>query len=220
MEFGISKYAHVTVKLVSVGGMEQSSGEAIPEQESDKGYKYLGILETNDIIQTEMKDKIQKGYYRKVRQLTSSKLNGGNIIKAINYRDVSLVRYSARLLKWTKDKLKIMNRKNPRSDTDRLYIPRIEGGRELLSIADCVESEEQNLSLYLDQSKERLFRFSKSKRIFPQYERPVSTAKKQKKEERHKQWKEKQLHDKFIKETEEVRSEETWVWIRKGYLKK
>ena len=36
MEFGISKYAHVTVKLVSVGGMEQSSGEAIPEQESDK----------------------------------------------------------------------------------------------------------------------------------------------------------------------------------------
>ena len=111
MEFGISKYAHVTVKLVSVGGMEQSSGEAIPEQESDKGYKYLGILETNDIIQTEMKDKIQKGYYRKVRQLTSSKLNGGNIIKAINYRDVSLVRYSARLLKWTKDKLKIMNRK-------------------------------------------------------------------------------------------------------------
>ena len=114
-----------------------------------------------------------------------------------------------------------MNRMyNPRSDTDRLYIPRIEGGRELLSIADCVESEEQNLSLYLDQSKERLFRFSKSKRIFPQYERPVSTAKKQKKEERHKQWKEKQLHDKFIKETEEVRSEETWVWIRKGYLKK
>ena len=86
MEFGISKYAHVTVKagkLVSVGGMEQSSGEAIPEQESDKGYKYFGILETNNMVQTEMKDKIQKGYYRKVRQLTLSKLNGGNIIKAM-----------------------------------------------------------------------------------------------------------------------------------------
>ena len=46
------------------------------------------------------------------------------------------------------------------------------------------------------------------------------TAKKQKKEERHKQWKEKRLHGKFIKETEEVRSEETWGWIRKAYLKK
>ena len=44
--------------------------------------------------------------------------------------------------------------------------------------------------------------------------------KKQKKEERHKQWKEKQLYSKFIKEAEEVTSEETWGWIRKDYLKK
>ena len=57
-------------------------------------------------------------------------------------------------------------------------------------------------------------RFSKSERILPQYEGPVSTAKKQKKEERYKQWKEKQLHGKFIKETEEVRTEETWGWNR------
>ena len=54
----------------------------------------------------------------------------------------------------------------------------------------------------------------------PQYEGPVSTTKKQKKEQRHKQWKEKQLHGTFIRETEEIRSEETWGWIRKGYLKK
>ena len=34
---------------------------------------------------------------------------------------------------------------HPQSDTDRLYIPRMKGGRGLLSIADCVETEEQNL---------------------------------------------------------------------------
>ena len=42
MEFDISKCAHVTMKagkLVSVGGMELSSGEVIPELESKKGYK-------------------------------------------------------------------------------------------------------------------------------------------------------------------------------------
>ena len=53
IEFGISKCEHVTMKagkLVSVGGLELSSGEIIPELESDKGYKYLGILEANDII--------------------------------------------------------------------------------------------------------------------------------------------------------------------------
>ena len=224
VEFGISKCSHVTMKagkLVSVGGMELSSGELIPELESEKGYKYLGILEADDIMHTEMKDKIKKEYYRRARQLTSSKLNGGNTIRAINSRAVSLVRYSAGILKWTKDELKAMDRKtrkimtmnrmcHPQSDTGRLYILRMDGGRGLLSIADCVETEEQNLSLYLDQSEERLLRLSKSERILPQYGGPVSTAMKQKKEQRYKQWKEKQLHGKFIRETEEIRSEETW----------
>ena len=99
-------------------------------------------------------------------------------------------------------------------------MPRMESGRGLLIMIDCVETEEQNLSLYLDQSEERLLRFSKSERIWPLYEEPVSTAKKKKKEERHKQWKKKQLHGKFIRETEEVRSEKTWGWIRKTYLRK
>ena len=42
MDFGISKCAHVTMKarkLVSVTGMQLSSGEVTPELESDKGYK-------------------------------------------------------------------------------------------------------------------------------------------------------------------------------------
>ena len=44
-------------------------------------------------------------------------------------------------------KIMMMNRiYHPQSDTDRPYIPRIKGGRGLLSIADCVETEEQNLS--------------------------------------------------------------------------
>ena len=95
-------------------------------------------------------------------------------------------------------------------DIDRLYIARVEGGRGLLSIAKCVETEEQSLSLYLDQSEERLLRLSKSERILPPYGGPVSTTKKHKKEQKHKPWKEKQLHGKFIREKEEIRSAETW----------
>ena len=159
------------------------------------------------------------------------KLNGGNKIRARISRAASLVRYSAGILKWTKDELKVKDRKtrkvmtmnrmyHSQSDTDRLYIPRMECGRGLLNIAHCIETEEQNLSLNFDQSQERSLRFSKSERILPQYEGPASTAKKQKKEDRHKQWKEKQLQGKFIRETEEVRSKETWRWIRQGYLKK
>ena len=87
-----------------------------------------------------------------MRQLTSSKLNGRNTIRAINSRAVSLVRYSAGILKWTKDKLKVMGRKtrkimtmnrmyHPQNDTGRLYIPRMEGRRGLMSIKDCAETE-------------------------------------------------------------------------------
>ena len=105
MEFGINKWLHVTMKagkIVSIGGMELSSGEVIPELESGKGYKYLGILGADDIMHTKMKDKTKKEYYRRVRQLTSSKMNGGNTIRAINSRTVSLVRYKAGILNWTK----------------------------------------------------------------------------------------------------------------------
>ena len=143
VEFGISKCSHVTItgrKLVSVGGMELPSGKVIPELELDRGYKYFGTLEADDIMHTKMKDRTKKEYNRRVRQLTSSKLNGGNTIRAINSRAVSLVRYSAGILKWTQDELKAMDRKkrkimtvnrmyHPQSDTDRLYIPRMEGGQ-------------------------------------------------------------------------------------------
>ena len=66
-------------------------------------------------------------------------------------------------------KIMAMNRMyHPQSDTDRMYMPRMEGGRGLLNIAEFAETEEQNLSLYLDQSGERLLRFFKSERISPQ----------------------------------------------------
>ena len=103
MEFGISKCAHVTMKagkLVSVGGMELSSGEVIPELELDKGYKYLGILEANEIMHTEMKDKIHKVYHTRVRELISSKLNGGKTIRSINSRVMFLVRLVVEKVKW------------------------------------------------------------------------------------------------------------------------
>ena len=93
---------------------ELSSGEVIPELESDKSYKYLGILEANGIVRTEMKGKIQKEYYRRMRQLTSSKLNCENTIMGINSQAVSLVRYSAGILKWTKDELKLWTGRHER----------------------------------------------------------------------------------------------------------
>ena len=63
MEFGINKCAHATMKrgkLKSVGSMELTSEEVINELESDKGYKYLGILEADDVKHCTMKNTIKK----------------------------------------------------------------------------------------------------------------------------------------------------------------
>ena len=60
--------------FVSVGGMHLSSAEVIPELEADKDYQYL---QATNIMHPEMKDKIQKEYYRRVWQLRSSKLSDG-----------------------------------------------------------------------------------------------------------------------------------------------
>ena len=56
------KYHNDRRKIVSVSRMKLSSGEVIPGFESNKGYKYLDILEANHIMYTNINDKIQKEY--------------------------------------------------------------------------------------------------------------------------------------------------------------
>ena len=57
-----------------------------------------------------MKDIIQKEYCRSMRQIYSSKLNAENTISAINSIAVSLVRYGAGVLKWTKEELRVIGK--------------------------------------------------------------------------------------------------------------
>ena len=49
-----------------------------------------------------------------------------------------------------------MNQLHPKSDVDRLYIPRKEGVRGLISIEDCAELAIRGLKVYVHGSDERL----------------------------------------------------------------
>ena len=71
--------------------------------EPGTGYKYLRVLEADGINHKEMKEQVSKEYGRRVRKIVESKLNGGNIIPAINSRAVAVVvvRYGAGVLEWT-----------------------------------------------------------------------------------------------------------------------
>ena len=50
--------------------------------------------ESDGIQHTKMKEKIRKEYYRRVRLIVSSELNGKNKIEAINSLAISTVQYS------------------------------------------------------------------------------------------------------------------------------
>ncbi|CAH3028992.1 unnamed protein product [Porites evermanni] len=53
--------------------------------------------EADDIMHDEVKRSMKKEYIRRVKKTLSSKLNAGNVIKAINSWAVSLLRYSGGL---------------------------------------------------------------------------------------------------------------------------
>ena len=123
-----------------------------------------------------MKLNVSKKYIRRIRKVLKSKLNGGDLVHGVNTWAVSLSRYSAAFVSWRKSELQATDRKtrklftiygalHPRSDVDRLYIPRKEGGRGLISTEDCVELAIRSLEVYVHGSKERLIQAAKGDKI-------------------------------------------------------
>ena len=79
-------------KIVKSDGIQLPSDKVIKSLEEGESYKYLGVLEADEVIVNEMKDKVKKTYYRRVRKLLGTKLNSGKVFKAINSWEVSVVR--------------------------------------------------------------------------------------------------------------------------------
>ena len=86
--------------------------------------------------------------FRGKLKVLKSKLNGGNLVRGVNTWAVSLLRYSAAFVSWRKSELQdrktrtlftIYGGLHPKSDVNRLYIARKEGGRGFISIEDCIE---------------------------------------------------------------------------------
>ena len=106
MEFGIEKCAmHVmkSDKRHLTDGMELPNQDKIGTLAENETYKYLGILDADNIKQPERKNKIQKEYLKRTRKLLETKLSNRNLIKGINTWTVPLIRYSGPFLKGTKE---------------------------------------------------------------------------------------------------------------------
>ena len=171
MEFGISKCATMAMKggkMVDSEALELPDGLEVPSLKVDASYKYLGMLESGTIKQEDMKVKLKKEYFRRVRKVLSSELNAGNSFHTINVCAVSAFRYSSGVLDWTKVELrdihartrKLLRMYKTHHSTAclylcqaRLYLPREDGGRGLLNVEQCVQEDEMLIAEYLRNSK-------------------------------------------------------------------
>ena len=117
------------------------------------------FLGGNELKPTEIKDIVKAEYLRRVKKILKTNLNSGNLTKGIYAWAVATLRYSAGCVKWNKEELENLGRKtiklltiykalHPRSNGARIYVPRKEGGKGLMSVEKCVRTEEHSLSVY------------------------------------------------------------------------
>ena len=169
-------------------------------------------MELDKIKEAEMKETIGKECKRRLRLVLRSKLNGKNKISAVNTWAVATFRYGAGIIQWKYNKLKDIDRKtrktmtmygafHPKSDVDRLYVKRKEGGRGLISVERCVKEEENILKLYISNSEEKLVKgiakFEKLDASELEEGRDFKTRNEQETKDR---WVGKSMHGQFIRE--------------------
>ena len=90
--------------------------------------------------------------------------------------ELKLEQYLLAFASWRKNKLQAIDRKTrklfaiygalqSKSDVDRLYRPRKEGGRGLISIEDCVDLAIRGLKVFVHGSEERLIEATRGDKI-------------------------------------------------------
>ena len=215
MEFGLSKCAVLSVekgKRRPGGGLELPSGDLMKDVD-EEGYKYLGVLQKDSLMSAEMKTKVKEEYFRRLRCLLRSELYAGNLIAGINSWAIGIVRYTAGVLDWGAGELKKMDAKtrktmtmhgafHRKSDVDRLYLKRKDGGRGLISVVDCVRMEEENLLKYATASEEWMVQMVVNEGIL-RGSLPSVEYKKRVEQERKDRLLGKPLHGRFFNGTKE-----------------
>ena len=86
------------------------------------------------------------------------------------------------------------------------------GGRGLLSVKDVVEEEKRQLKKYTERSLEDMMEIVRERISF--------RGDQAEKKERYQAWSEKVMHGQFERQTKDIRSEESWMWLQRGTLKK
>ena len=195
-------------KIVKSVGIELPDGTVIKLLQESESYNYLGIFEVDRFLGEEMKLKVSKGYFRRLKKVSDSKLNGENLVQGVNTWAVSLQQHSAAFISCRKYEFQAIDRKTRKlftmygqlhlkSDVGRFYIPRIDGWRGFIAIKDCVELAVRAFEVYVRGIEERLLQAARGDRVDG-----LEAASILKKKKRLQDW-EKALHGQYLRQTKE-----------------
>ena len=146
------------------------------------------------------------------------------MINGINAWAVSVLRYSAGIVDGTVEELVTMDRRtrkilamngcmHTRSNVARLYLPTKEGRRGLISIEECANKESKSLHGYVRETTEWMLQDALNEKVLNEQEN-LQDYQKRKHEEKIRNWKEKDLHGEFVRQTADVAGEDSWRWLR------
>lgn len=161
MDFGVKKCQTVTVergKLIEGPEFQLNPNTKVASMSRDP-YKYLGVLQTNKIEHSKIKEILTGQFKTRLKKLLKSKLNSKNLTKAINSYAIPILQYSFGVVKWTQTDLERINRlvrtelskfrkHHPGSAVERINLPRKDGGRGIIDVVASCKQQIDHLRKY------------------------------------------------------------------------
>jgi hypothetical protein len=131
--------------------------------------EYLGINQSNHIQHSIIKENLEKQFYLRIKSILKSKLNGNNLIKAVNTYAVPLLTYSFGVIKRSKTNLHNINiqtrvlftkfcKHHPKSAIESFNLPRENGGRGFSNLEILQQNQIASLKNYfLNRARDNTF---------------------------------------------------------------
>jgi hypothetical protein len=241
MKFGIDK---CRTNAMIRGKWEDQEGHKTKDELEIKGmdayelYKYLGYLQSKGIDHKVTKQQLTAKFQERLELVLKTDLNSKYIIKAINTYAISILTYSFGVIQWTHTELQALDRlvrtkatkhkiHHPRSAMERLYLPRVKGGRGLINISNLHYSQIDLLREYFrEKSVISIMHSTISKhdnKITPLNLRDATYNTDELKTSHtamQEKWSAKPMHGRYpaVVNADHVDSTATFNWIRDGYI--
>ncbi|XP_067945076.1 uncharacterized protein [Watersipora subatra] len=108
---------------------------------------------------------------------------------------------------------------HPRSDVDRVYVERDQGGKGLMSVEETVNYESHRLKKYTESSAVEFIRTA-GKIVNTNSEDGRQEYGNHQKTERKQNWHDKPMSEQHLRQTEDQVAKETCQWMKRGFLKR